>query len=53
MRLVDEVGADLDGLSQLRALIASGRKAAVASEDIIAILGTSCRLGKTYQANDR
>jgi uncharacterized protein (TIGR00369 family) len=26
MRLVDEVGADLDGLSQLRALIASGRK---------------------------
>jgi hypothetical protein len=28
-------------------LIASGRKAAVASGDIIAILGTSCRLGKT------
>src|SRR5579863_6349153 len=26
MRLVDEVGGDLDGLSQLRALIASGRK---------------------------
>src|SRR5271154_6072799 len=26
MRLVDEVGEDLDGLSQLRALIASGRK---------------------------
>ena len=26
MRLVDEVGTDLDGLSQLRALIASGRK---------------------------
>jgi uncharacterized protein (TIGR00369 family) len=29
MRLVDEVGADLDGLSQLRALIASGRKAGI------------------------
>jgi uncharacterized protein (TIGR00369 family) len=26
VRLVDEVGGDLDGLSQLRALIASGRK---------------------------
>jgi uncharacterized protein (TIGR00369 family) len=26
MRLVDEVGGNLDGLSQLRALIASGRK---------------------------
>jgi hypothetical protein len=26
MGLVDEVGTDLDGLSQLRALIASGRK---------------------------
>jgi hypothetical protein len=26
MRLVDEVGTDLDGLAQLRALIASGRK---------------------------
>ena len=29
MRLVDEVAADLDGLSQLRALIASGRKAGI------------------------
>jgi len=29
MRLVDEVGIDLDGLSQLRALIASGRKAGI------------------------
>src|SRR5580692_3207144 len=29
MRPVDEVGADLDGLSQLRALIASGRKAGI------------------------
>jgi hypothetical protein len=29
MRLVDEVGADLDGLSQLRALIASVRKAGI------------------------
>jgi hypothetical protein len=54
MSLVDEVGADFDGLSQLRALIASGRKAAVASEDIVAISGASFRLGKTaYQANDR
>ena len=54
MILVEEVGADFDGLSQLRALIASGRKAAVASEDIVAILGTSCRLGKTaHQANER
>jgi hypothetical protein len=39
MRLVDEVGADFDGLSQLCALIAAGRKAAVASEDVIAIFG--------------
>jgi hypothetical protein len=53
MRLVYEVGADFDGLSQLRGLIARG-KAAVAWEDIVVILGTSCRLGKTaYKANDR
>ena len=43
MRLVDEVGGDLDGLSQLRALIASGRKPGIlVALDFDFIRGGSC-----------